>query len=74
MKTKFLIKLNVLLAALVSFLLGCKTQQVNQSDVVADADTTSVEEPTPERMICLYGIPPEVYQRLHAEDSITNRP
>lgn len=69
MKKKFLIRLNVLLAALVSFLLGCKTQQVKQSDVVADADTTSVEEPAPERMICLYGIPPEVYQRLHAEDS-----
>ena len=70
MKTKFLIKLNLLLAALITLLMGCKSQQVNKSDndVVAD-DQPSVVEPEPERMICLYGIPPEVYQRLHPEDS-----
>ena len=70
MKTKFIIKLNLLLAALITLLMGCKSQQVNKSDndVVAD-DQPSVVEPEPERMICLYGIPPEVYQRLHPEDS-----
>ncbi len=70
MKSKLLIKLNLLLAALITLLMGCKSQQVNKSDndVVAD-DQPSVVEPEPERMICLYGIPPEVYQRLHAEDS-----
>ena len=70
MKSKLLIKLNLLLAALITLLMGCKSQQVNKSDndVVAD-DKPSVVEPEPERMICLYGIPPEVYQRLHAEDS-----
>ena len=70
MKSKLLIKLNLLLAALITLLMGCKSQQVNKSDndVVAD-DQPSVVEPEPERMICLYGIPPEVYQRLHPEDS-----
>ena len=70
MKTKFLIKLNLLLAALITLLMGCKSQQVNKSDngVVAE-DQPSVVEPEHERMICLYGIPPEVYQRLHPEDS-----
>lgn len=70
MKTKFIIKLNLLLAALITLLMGCKSQQVNKSDndVVADDDIVEAQ-PAPERMICLYGIPPEVYQRLHPEDS-----
>lgn len=69
MKTKFLIKLNILLAAIITLLIGCKTQQVNPSDDVVADDQPVVAEPAPERMICLYGIPPEVYRRLHAEDS-----
>ena len=71
MKRKTLIFINVLLGALVTFLIGCKTHRVNKvEDVVDDPSATEQVEPEPERMICLYGIPPEVYKRLHEQDSL----
>ncbi len=63
------------LAALVTLFVGCKSQQVNKSDNVETTDDVVstgdviVKEPLQEKMVCLYGIPPEVYQRLHENDS-----
>lgn len=70
MKRKTLIFINVLLGALVTFFVGCKTHRVNQVEDVDDSSATEQVEPEPERMICLYGIPPEVYKRLHEQDSL----
>ena len=70
MKRKTLIFINVLLGTLVTFFVGCKTHRVNKVEDVVDPSATEQVEPEPERMICLYGIPPEVYRRLHEQDSL----
>mgnify|MGYP003290354640 CR=1 FL=1 len=70
MKRKTLIFINVLLGALVTFFVGCKTHRVNKA--LPEPEDSEIEqvEPEPERMVCLYGIPPEVYKRLHEQDSL----
>ncbi len=70
MKRKTLIFINVLLGALVTFFVGCKTHRVNKVKDVVDPSAMEQVEPEPERMICLYGIPSEVYKRLHEQDSL----
>lgn len=70
MHRKALIFVNVLLGALVSFFVGCKTHKVNKSEPQPEASNQEKFEPQAEQMICLYGIPPEVYKRLQERDSI----
>lgn len=70
MKRKTLIFVNILLGALVTFFVGCKTHRVNKSQPQPEAESKERFEPEAERMICLYGIPPEVYKRLHEQDSL----
>lgn len=70
MKRTTLVLINILLGAVISFFMGCKTHRVNKSQPQPEADAREQLEPQPERMICLYGIPPEVYKRLHEQDSL----
>lgn len=55
MKKKFLTRINVLLGALVTVLVGCHTQKVKQQR---------------QEVVCMYGVPQEVYEEQLRQDSL----
>ena len=64
--------INIVLGAVVTFLLpGCKASKQASRPISEDAQ--AIEKIAPEdRIICLYGIPPEVYRQLHNDSSSTD--
>lgn len=60
---------NILLGACISLLVGCNTQKKaakGQQPAAEEPQQTIVRE---REVMCLYGIPPEVYEKLQSDTS-----
>lgn len=80
MKKRIFNAVNLLLGAVVVLLAGCKTQKVavNQEPPQPDQSPKQLEVRQQEPIMCLYGVPPEVYRRQQEReqaelDSIKNQ-
>lgn len=69
---KYLLRtINIVLGAIIGLLLpSCHTQKKIASNTPAEEQ--EIRQPRSRDMMVLYGIPPEVYKRLHEQDSIQN--
>lgn len=67
MKKKLLTKVNVLLGAMSLILAGCHTQKKAAANTVENSEPQQ-QETDGGRMVCLYGVPPRVYEEQRDQE------
>ena len=68
MKKKFLTKANVLLGAMSLILAGCHTQKKVAESSTAETPEPQEQETVEGKVVCLYGVPPRVYEEQRAQE------
>lgn len=69
MKKNFLIRANVLLGALSLLLAGChSTKKAAEKSALEAADEPQQAAAPSDRVVCMYGVPPQVYEQQRAKE------